>query len=200
MPVSRPIAVFLELAPSIELPDLIAVGDALALSPRDGRGGRRHPMVAVEDLQLAATAFHGRGARAARLAVSLVRAGVESPMETRLRLLIAAAGLPEPVIGAEIRTSTGRFLGYADLSYPELRLIIEYDGDHHRSDLAQYEKDQVRIQAFFREGFDVVRVRRRGLLSEPSLTAGTLRSAYLRARASSEMSVPGAIPPSEPPN
>lgn len=182
LPVSRPIDVYLEVAPALDMPDLVALGDALVLRPRIGSRVRGEPLVELDTLAEAVLGSRARGARRARDAVALVRSGVESPMETRLRLLMRAAGLPEPEIGHEVRDGQGCLLGIADLAYPELGLVIEYDGDHHRTDVAQYEKDQARVQGFFRAGLDVVRVRRRGLLAQPLQTARLLRDAYQRAR------------------
>jgi hypothetical protein len=44
-----------------------------------------------------------RGRSALRLAIGCIRAGVESPRETLVRLMIVAAGLPEPVVNATVR-------------------------------------------------------------------------------------------------
>lgn len=193
LPVSRPVDVFLELAAALDLPDLVALGDAAVLRPRVGSRTRGEPLVELDTLAEAVRTSRARGSRRAKEAVALVRPGVESPMETRLRLLIRAAGLPEPQVGHEIRDEQGRFLGFADLAYPELGLVVEYDGDHHRTDAAQYEKDQARVQAFFRAGLDVVRVRQRGLLVQPVQTARLIRAAYERAREVRDLSS-GASP------
>lgn len=55
----------------------------------------------------------------------------ESPMETRLRLLLVLAGLPRPRAQLVIRDITGAFLGRVDLVYEAQRLVIEYDGAEH---------------------------------------------------------------------
>ena len=47
--------------------------------------------------------MEGRGCRLARRAASLAREGVDSPQETRLRLLLVLAGLPEPRVNVIIR-------------------------------------------------------------------------------------------------
>jgi hypothetical protein len=54
-----------------------------------------------------------------------------SPMESRLRLLLVAGGLPWPVTQYEVRTAEGLFVAWLDLAYPEHKLGIEYEGDHH---------------------------------------------------------------------
>jgi len=50
----------------------------------------------------------------------------ESPVETRLRMLLVLAGLPRPHAQVPIHDRSGRFLGRPDLYYPEGRLGLEY--------------------------------------------------------------------------
>ncbi|WP_147375385.1 hypothetical protein [Jiangella rhizosphaerae] len=38
---------------------------------------------------------------------------------------------------------TGAWLARPDLSYPHLKIAIEYDGDHHRTDQRQWRHDKV---------------------------------------------------------
>jgi len=47
-----------------------------------------------------------------------VRIGVDSPLETRLRLLIVLAGLPEPKVNHQLRDQHGDVVMRFDLSYP----------------------------------------------------------------------------------
>lgn len=61
--------------------------------------------------------------------------GAHSPQETRLRLALITAGLPEP-----------------DLGYEEARLALHYDGGHHGRD-RQIDRDVQRNAAFERRGF-----------------------------------------------
>lgn len=183
LPVSAPAALFCELATLLGLDDLVAVGDALVLSARLPSGNRQRPLVRLTRLHEAvASASGSRGCRTARQAVALVREGVESPMETRLRLLVVRDGLPEPLPGVPV-VARGRLLGYADLMWPTLRLILEYDGDQHRSDLTQYERDIRRLESFADGGYETIRIRSRGLLLEPDATAERIRARYLRRAA-----------------
>lgn len=66
----------------------------------------------------------------------------ESPMETRLRWLLIQAGLPRPQVQVDVRDSTGRFLGRADLFYRSASLIIEFDGGNHRERLVADDRRQ----------------------------------------------------------
>ena len=63
-------------------------------------------------------------------------------METRLRWIIVQAGLPTPEVQTDLRNHEGRFVGRADLYYPESRLVIEYDGVNHRDRLAAENRRQ----------------------------------------------------------
>jgi hypothetical protein len=69
------------------------------------------------------------GGKRAAEALGLVRPA-ESPMETRLRLVLIDAGLPCPAVQHEVIAGGQRYR--LDLAYPAVKVAIEYDGDHHR--------------------------------------------------------------------
>lgn len=77
---------------------------------------------------------------------------VRSPRETLLRLLIRDAGLPEPEINFWIYDDDGRFLTESDLVYPEEKVVLEYEGDHHRTDVVQWRKDIARRERSEEQG------------------------------------------------
>ncbi len=143
--------------------DLVAVGDYLVLDPRIGEAGERRPYAGLDQLRSRALSYRGAGARAVRSAARDVRSGAESRRETLLRLLLVRGGLPEPELGQEIRDGDGDLLGYADMLYREQRVVVEYDGDQHRNDFDQFEKDAVRLDSFRRAAHYVVQVRKKGL-------------------------------------
>jgi very-short-patch-repair endonuclease len=82
-------------------------------------------------------AAHSRTKGVARLrrVVDLVEPKAESPMETRLRMLLVLAGLPRPEVQVSVHDARGRFVGRPDLLYRLQRLAIEYDGGNHRERL-----------------------------------------------------------------
>lgn len=88
----------------------------------------------------------------ARRAASLAREGVDSPQETRLRLLLVLAGLPEPQVNLILRGRDGSWRKRYDVAYEHLRLIIEYDGRKHADDTKQWLTD-----IFRREELDQMR-------------------------------------------
>ncbi|MBB1500975.1 hypothetical protein H5397_05945 [Propioniciclava sp. MC1683] len=129
LPVTSPVDTFLDLSACLGLVDLVAVGDSLV------HRGRTTPEALVR-----AAEEEGRGRRA-REAARLVRAGVESPMETRLRLLIVLAGLPEPEVNIKIRDERGDVVRRIDMGYSDQKVGIEYDGKQHATSRHQYAAD-----------------------------------------------------------
>ncbi len=146
LPLTPPERTFLDLAPYCDLTELVAAGDSLV---------RRTEVEPAHLLEAVGAAIGVRGVRLAREAAALVRAGVDSPMESLLRLLIVFGGLPEPQIGYVITDTAGGWLAEPDLSYPEVRLAIEYDGRHHLVDARQWRKDIRRRENLEREGWMV---------------------------------------------
>lgn len=180
LPVSGPIDAFRECAGVVGLDALVAIGDHLVLDPRRLDPHDLRPYALVDELRARLASTTGRSVRAARAAAELVRPGVESPRETRLRLLLWRAGLPEPVCGYELRDARGRTIGWFDLAWPERRVIAEYDGDQHRTSRAQYDRDISRFDRASEIGWQVVRVRSRGLDRRAEETVDRVRAALAR--------------------
>jgi hypothetical protein len=133
--VSAPQQVFVELATQLTLVDLVIVGDHMV----------RKGLVGLEKLRRFSADASGPGAALARIAAGYVRSGVDSPMETRLRLLIVLAGLPEPEVNLLVGDEVER--RKYDLSYRRSRTILEYDGRQHVERVEQWEADLERREA-----------------------------------------------------
>ena len=69
-----------------------------------------------------------RGVRRVRRVLAIAEPLTESPMESRLRLLLVRAGFPRPEAQYVVRAPSGRFIARVDLAYPDLRVAVEYDG------------------------------------------------------------------------
>lgn len=180
LPVVAPAATWMHLAAVLRPEDLTAVGDFLVTGALHGRG-RGAPLATVYELAHATDASAGcRGARAARWALEHIRVGPGSRTETLLRLLIVAAGLPEPVVGPPVLVVGGSLTLHPDLAYPDLRIAIEYEGDDHR-DAGRWERDIERREMFEDAGWRVIRVTRRALFDEPDALIARIRRAR-RAR------------------
>lgn len=138
------------LATVLSLDELVEAGDRLV--------GRPEPLVLFEQIDRA-IAKHGgrRGARRLREARALLRANSESPRETRVRLLLLRAGLPEPQPNGEIRLRSGR-VTHGDLVFRHYKVLVEYDGDHHRTDSAQWVRDVHRLNDLADAGWHVIRI------------------------------------------
>ena len=59
----------------------------------------------------------------------------QSPMESRLRMVLVLGGLPRPRAQVDIHDAQGRFLGRPDLYYEDAKLGIEYDGSGHKNSI-----------------------------------------------------------------
>lgn len=136
---------------------LVAVGDFLVTGGRDDEGNRMAPLCTLAELKAVARERRGhRGAKALDWAVSRIRTGVDSPKETELRLGLVANGLPEPETQFAVLTASG--WRHADLGYPAERLLLEYQGDEHRTSRERWLQDLTRTQEFQDAGFRVIAV------------------------------------------
>ncbi|MFG3576701.1 endonuclease domain-containing protein [Micromonospora chersina] len=104
----------------------------------------------------------------------------ESPMETRLRLLLLDAGLGPLTAQHDVHDARGRFIARVDLAWPALRVAVEYDGDHHR-ERAHFRQDIARLNALRAAGWLVVRFTADDVLRHPRATVALVRQA-LRER------------------
>ncbi|PJJ65455.1 DUF559 domain-containing protein [Compostimonas suwonensis] len=176
-----PVSAWLSLGASLSPDDLVAVGDALVLDPVvvdpaiDPLSER--PWATIAELQRRLDGFTGRGRRVLREALPLIREGSESRPESILRLTLGRAGLPEPEVNAEVHDGSGRFVGRGDLVYRAWKVVVEYDGDQHRTDSRQYDRDQSRVESFFLAGWTLVRVRKTALFRETATTVSRVHRA-----------------------
>lgn len=109
-----------------------------------------------EDLALSAKRRTGwPGIPQLRKVLKVCDAGAESPQESRLRLILVGGGLPWPVTQHEVHDGK-RFVARLDLAYPEQKVGIEYDGDHHRS-RAVFRNDVRRLNDLRACGWTVLR-------------------------------------------
>lgn len=125
-----------DLAATLSLADLVAVGDFLI--------HWRAPLTTLPALQAQVDAMGaGRGIRTARTAIGLLSDRPESRPESRLRLIVLRSGLPEPRINhALVDTETGKQVR-PDFQFPAYKLILEYQGDYHRT-REQWREDMTR--------------------------------------------------------
>ncbi|MFG2063335.1 hypothetical protein ACGFIK_18185 [Micromonospora sp. NPDC048871] len=122
----------------------------------------RQELVDSAGLAAVARANTGRpGGRRAEWVFGLTDAGAQSPPESQLRVRLILAGLPRPVTQHPVRSISGRIL-HPDLSWPEYRVAVEYDG-HRHSDPEQLHLDRQRINQLMAAGWQVLHVTSRRL-------------------------------------
>ncbi|MCS6711356.1 hypothetical protein JSY14_04730 [Brachybacterium sp. EF45031] len=149
------------LGSELSVMDLVVIADHLLRRPRAcHEGGRTAPYATRDQLEQALEATPGIGRPRAREALALARVGSDSPMETRLRLALRAAGLPEPVLNQPVDEAE---LGPTpDMMWPRFRVAAEYDGDHHLT-REQRDRDILRAERFRRLGWLVVLITSRDM-------------------------------------
>lgn len=160
VPVTRPTSTWALLAHEFGERRLTLLADAIIRIPR-GPGGLREPhkqLASLKELHLAAMAPHRRHREKLLRALERARVGSMSVLESEFRLAGEDAGLPEPDLDVEIRDSHGQLVGIADIVYRKQRVIVEVEGDHHRTSQEQWNRDLAKHAAYAELGWEVVRV------------------------------------------
>lgn len=139
--------------------DLVTVAELQAFRQRVGRHGRTGVVAlhnAIEDL-------------------SDEVEKTQSPKESELLALIRRFALPEPVAQFPVRVRGEQY--YADLAYPEARVLVEYDGFLVHVDPAQFARDRQRQNALVLGGWVVLRFSKVDLRDRASWVADEIRRA-----------------------
>jgi hypothetical protein len=131
-------------------------------------------LVSLSDLNAFCLARAGGvGVAHLRRVASFAEPATESPMESRLRMLLVLGGLPRPKAQVSLHDSQGRFVGRPDLYYPDHRLGLEYDGAIHRTSLAEDNRRQNRLLA---AGFRLLRFTAGDVLHNPDSVTMQVRT------------------------
>ena len=161
-----------ELGSRLELVEAVVLADE-ALHKRRVDLGR---------LRFWATSHSGhRGIQQLRRVLELAEPAAESPMETRLRMLLVLNGLPRPKAQVPIHDRWGRFLGRPDLFYEAERIGIEYDGGAHRNQLAEDNRRQNRLLS---AGLRLLRFTATDVLRDPAGVVEQVRALLASAEPS----------------
>lgn len=124
------------------------------------------------------------GARRTDLVLRLAGSSSESVAETRTKHLLWRSGVPAPVQQYAIHDATGRFVAVVDFAWPELGVVLEFDGK------LKYERylkpgespgdavfrEKVREDRLRAAGWRVVRITWKDL-SDPERVAGLVLAA-----------------------
>ncbi|GAA2753231.1 hypothetical protein [Amnibacterium kyonggiense] len=152
LPVPDPPEVFCQLGADLAHEDLIVIADELLnRTALDEQAARDRLLQVVARIRRV-------GAAALVRAVRSSRRGSRSPAETRIRLVLDAAGIPPAELNAPITESvTARYLGAPDFVWRAQRVVLEYEGDQHRTDQWQFRTDIVRYDDLMADGWRVIR-------------------------------------------
>lgn len=148
LPVTSVARTWLDVSELLRFPDLLAVTDYI-IRPENNLG------CGLQELHKIHLAFHRkRGSRKRKQALELASENSESPMESILRAKLHQAGFPTPQVNVTIRTTQGRIFR-ADLLFSEVKLILEYQGQHHES-RKQWQADESRREQLQESGYYVM--------------------------------------------
>ena len=100
-------------------------------------------------------------------------------METRLRMLVVLAGLPEPVINLEVRDEDGEVLRKYDLAYPVVKVAVEFNGKVHVLTPEAWEADLERRDASDDDGWRLLPVVSSGIYAKPAETLARIHRVLL---------------------
>ncbi|TWD73169.1 putative AbiEi antitoxin of type IV toxin-antitoxin system [Kribbella amoyensis] len=126
------------------------------------------------------------GSRAAFRAIAFGNPLAESVGESRLRLVLADLGLPEPTLQAEIRDDLGRLVGRVDFLLDQWSVVVEFDGriKYSTGDAAVLVAEKLREDRLRDLGYQVVRAGWSDL-TQPAGFIGRLNRAIDRSRRAS---------------
>lgn len=151
---------WVDLARGLSIEDLVVAGDSLLVTRHGAEARRlgRLPDRAVTFGRLervAAARKNVRGVVRARQVLELLREGHDSPAESRLRHRLHLAGFPEPSVNPVVQCGDGP-RHRVDLCWEALRMVLEFDGDQHRTDKAQWQQDRARRRRLEADDWDVM--------------------------------------------
>ncbi|CAA0125978.1 Uncharacterised protein [Mycolicibacterium vanbaalenii] len=113
----------------------------------------------LEDPLMLVKRYRGHhGVARLKAVLPLVDGGAMSPMETFWRLLVIDCGFPAPATQIPVVDADGRPVRVLDFGWEDFNVAIEYDGEQHQVDRAQYLKDRRVLPALERLGWNVLGV------------------------------------------
>lgn len=172
LPVTTPARTWCDLGRYLDVRGLVAAGDRLLWF--------QDPLSTDADLRAAIGRVRA-GAPALRVALPLLSDRSQSQRESQLRMLIVASGFgfPTPSPNYDVILAANGRRVRLDIAFPEQRLGLEYEGDHHRTDRSQWRSDIRRIDDLEASGWRLMRITDDDLRDEQALlirVADRLRS------------------------
>ncbi|PQM50524.1 hypothetical protein C5U48_19870 [Mycolicibacter virginiensis] len=149
LPATTPARTALDLACRYPSGRAVAAIDALARATR----------LTMADVEVLAERYRGRrGIRRARMALELADGGAESPRETWLRLLLIRAGFPQPQTQIPVYDEYGQLAAVADMGWEDIKVAVDYEGEHHRITRAAFNKGIRRHETMTHLGWIDIRI------------------------------------------
>jgi hypothetical protein len=149
LPVTTRARTAFDLGRHLDRPQALARLDALMWNQQFSR---------EEVLAIASRYPRARGVRQLRELLPLVDGGAESPRESHVRLWLHDAGFPRPETQIPVLARTTQPVAWLDMGWRDVKIAVEYDGDHHRKDRKQFVKDIARLRMLEALGWIVIRV------------------------------------------
>lgn len=173
LPVTTLLRTAIDIARLRPLPEALIVGDAVARQLVGERAGRQAYLAAanrtsVRD-RMAGEAEDAAGllsVEAARRISGLVDPAAESAPESLARGYIIEAGLARPEVGSRVVGASGSVY-FADMLWPDHRLILEIDGRVKYTDPKALFREKVREDDLREAGFLVIRWTASALITNP---------------------------------
>lgn len=180
-----------QLAAHMSLESLVILGDATltAIARKPSLSGGRTADEIYQDFVRQVSELPKFNAKATcMIALEFIAPRVDSPMESETRITTTQYGLPRAVTNYTVPGAT--FSNGApitlDLAWPEFRVAIEYDGDHHRTDKAQWRRDNDKRELLRHHHWIVLIATAANMADEPS-------QAELAYRAGRQLALRGSI-------
>ncbi|MCH9277279.1 endonuclease domain-containing protein [Bifidobacterium amazonense] len=156
-----PVCAWAHYASVLPLDELVVLGDSMM------RRDRRLQRARLEDFAHYLQRASGfTGIKKCRRALLLMREDTDSSQETRVRIILLRYGLPEPTVNHALHIPGTARTVFLDMAYPELRIAIEYDGNHHRFSSAQVLRDDKRREDIESAGWTYIKITYVDLLDE----------------------------------
>lgn len=134
-----------------------------------------------------------RGIARARMLIGRARDGVDSPQETRMRLILEDGGITELEVNWKIRNDYGKVLVRGDLVIKRLLIWGEYDGFLPHTEQETFRRDRPRIRFVQQRGWLAMSFVDRDL-QRPAAVCAEWRLAIVEAPARIAALDPGRSP------
>ncbi|WP_395955369.1 hypothetical protein [Bifidobacterium myosotis] len=139
--------VWAQMAVHVPLESLVVLGDAIitATAKQPSLANNRDILAVHRDFAACINGLVGFKGRSRCLrALDLVVPGADSPKETEERISLLSHGIPQPAVNYTVPDALfdSGFPMTLDMAWPEYKVAVEYDGDHHRTSKTQWRRDR----------------------------------------------------------